>query len=408
MKPSSTKPRRSRLDLVASLSLSVVSVSLVLGIAEYWVRPQPTYSFFLKTIAERYRDGGFIPFTLLPNYTSRTIIQDKKDEFGRITINSLGLRGPETTLEKPLGKKRVLILGDSFTFGTYVDQEEVYARVLERLLHASGYEEAEVINAGYADGFDPDQHYAWLVNQGLKFSPDLIIYGFFVGNDLEYLEHSNWQDLDEHGLPRKVVNPNLWIDDEGRLRSRSVDSRTVGVETIYRIPLLRDSHLAIWAARRRWPEKEEVHFVDADYIPYKFVLLPKSDAKMLQQEEMWYRLVDGFRKVAEANHAKFLILNIPASYQLDPTGKSLALNTLSNKFRVRRNFFAEAKPKLDRMGIQYVDLFALMKAKPGFYYPKNGEVHFNANGHAFAAEALKRAIVRHHLLGSHQIAGKSD
>src|SRR5262245_7988462 len=46
-------------------------------------------------------------------------------------INSLGLRGPETSANKAEGTFRILCLGDSFTFGAGVREEDTFARRLQ-------------------------------------------------------------------------------------------------------------------------------------------------------------------------------------------------------------------------------------------------------------------------------------
>jgi len=59
-----------------------------------------------------------------------------------VTINQLGVRGPEVEEGKITGRKRIVCFGDSITFGYGVDDDDSYPR---RLSHALG---AEVINAG--------------------------------------------------------------------------------------------------------------------------------------------------------------------------------------------------------------------------------------------------------------------
>jgi len=53
-----------------------------------------------------------------------------------IRISAQGLRGPERTLAKPPGTRRVLVLGDSFAEGYYVSEEDMAAARLERALLA--------------------------------------------------------------------------------------------------------------------------------------------------------------------------------------------------------------------------------------------------------------------------------
>ena len=126
----------------------------------------------------------------------------------------------------------------------YVDDNETYPAVLEDVLRQKS-QKAEGTNAGYADGWSPDEHYAWLLKHGLAFEPDLIIYGCFVGNDVEEIHPGDWIEQDVRGLPTRIVSDSIWVDDLGRIRSKVKDSKTVGTAFIYRVPILRESHLLV-------------------------------------------------------------------------------------------------------------------------------------------------------------------
>ncbi len=65
----------------------------------------------------------------------------------RVSINSLGLRGPEVELPKPAGRTRIVCFGDSVTFGYGVADDESYPAVLAAALRARGVD-ADVIDAG--------------------------------------------------------------------------------------------------------------------------------------------------------------------------------------------------------------------------------------------------------------------
>ena len=65
--------------------------------------------------------------------------------------------------------KRVLVLGDSFTWGFGVEQEQIFTEVIE-----NSRKDVEVINAGVS-GYSPDQELIWLREQGMHFQPDLVL-----------------------------------------------------------------------------------------------------------------------------------------------------------------------------------------------------------------------------------------
>jgi len=62
-----------------------------------------------------------------------------------VTINALGLRGPEVALPKPAGRRRVACFGDSITFGYGVGDTESYPYLVGQRLAATG---GEAVNAG--------------------------------------------------------------------------------------------------------------------------------------------------------------------------------------------------------------------------------------------------------------------
>lgn len=96
--------------------------------------------------------------------------------------NSHGHRDVEVPLKKPPGVFRILVLGDSFTVGSNVRQEQAYPKVLERRLKSVYGPKIEVVNAG-TGGWEPIQYAQYFEHYGYQFEPDLILIGFFVGND---------------------------------------------------------------------------------------------------------------------------------------------------------------------------------------------------------------------------------
>jgi len=362
-------------------------------------RPQKTYSTLLSLTGEQYREGEFIPFTLKPNYKAKMPSMEFPGKFVSKTTNSFGLRGKEITLDKPAGIKRILILGDSYTFGLYVGDDETYPAVLENLFLRDS-EKVEVINAGYADGWSPDEHYAWLVNKGLRFKPDLVIYGFFIGNDIDGINESTWKERDKNGLPTKIINNSIYIDKFGRIRSKVKDNKTVGVEFVYKIPIIRESHLAIFFARiiETMTKKFEKQYANNGWgeNPFEFILEEKSNEENSKREKLFQKLVKGMNSVAAENQAKFLLLMITINFQVD---NSLLPKVIgNNNYSVKRNYFEEIKPILKENKIYYLDLLEEMRQNPSKYFPDNGEVHFNSKGHEFTANMLKETIDRMNLL----------
>lgn len=115
---------------------------------------------------------------MAPNW-SGYFPEEMVEQVGRsqvpIQTNSLGLRGPEVALAKPESLFRILILGDSVTFGWGVRQEDTYASQLAGLLALlKPGQRFEVINAGVS-GYGTWQQLLWLQSVGLQLDPDLVV-----------------------------------------------------------------------------------------------------------------------------------------------------------------------------------------------------------------------------------------
>lgn len=129
-----------------------------------------------------------------------------EDLYGvEVRINSKGLRDAEHAYEKPAGRFRILVLGDSITFGWGVPADRSYPKVLETALNAGGKgRRFEVLNAGVGN-YGAAEELAFLEAEGWKYRPDLVILGYYV-NDAElvsYPSSSFW-------ARRSTLLPLLW------------------------------------------------------------------------------------------------------------------------------------------------------------------------------------------------------
>lgn len=109
----------------------------------------------------------------------KPLLRDRETYGKPLNTNSRGLRGrSEYSYSRVPGKHRILVLGDSFSFGEEVGDRETFSSYLERLLPNT-----EVINLG-VHGYGHDQMLLYLREEGLKYKPDIILLGFLY-YDLE-------------------------------------------------------------------------------------------------------------------------------------------------------------------------------------------------------------------------------
>lgn len=156
--------------------------------------------------------SDYLPFT-----TPRaTTVEAPK--FGKIEFNEFGYRGPDPhTIRKPPHSRRILLLGDSFTLGWKLAEEDTFASRI-RKAYAGSAPAVEVINAGYHDGYSPDAYYAYLRREGLSLAPDLIVEIIFTGNDIyDDIAQNTWNSIDALGAPTQVGTIRLYPDYQGKL-----------------------------------------------------------------------------------------------------------------------------------------------------------------------------------------------
>ena len=112
-----------------------------------------------------------------------------------VTLNKFGYRDFEYELTKPGNAYRIYVLGDSYTYGWYIDDiNKSFPKVLERALNKSDpARKVEVINAS-RPGFNFKAEVERLMNEGVLFRLDTVIVGI------------NPLDLAANEFPPRYIN----------------------------------------------------------------------------------------------------------------------------------------------------------------------------------------------------------
>jgi lysophospholipase L1-like esterase len=98
-------------------------------------------------------------------------------------INADGFRdATEHPAEKAPGSTRVLVLGDSFTFGQGVNYEDSWPRIVERQLREAGRDDIGIVKAGF-QGADTRSELILAKAVLDRYRPDVVVVAFLV-NDL--------------------------------------------------------------------------------------------------------------------------------------------------------------------------------------------------------------------------------
>ncbi len=99
-----------------------------------------------------------------------------------VSKNRFGFRERDFSIPKPLGMRRIMVLGDSLTFGTGLSVESRFTELLERQLNTTDRGgRVEVLNFGVS-GIDTARELTILDEHIDRVAPDLVVIGFCIND----------------------------------------------------------------------------------------------------------------------------------------------------------------------------------------------------------------------------------
>jgi len=88
--------------------------------------------------------------------------------------------------------RRILFIGDSFTFGTGVEEDSTFVRRIERLFNMTTNENVRCYNGG-VQGYSPEQEYYNLIRLWDVIGPEAVCWVFFA-DDVRFDPREFWPD----------------------------------------------------------------------------------------------------------------------------------------------------------------------------------------------------------------------
>lgn len=195
-----------------------------------------------------------LPWKEQPNVSSRRRIRRNGGSYHyyHFRHNSLGFRGRDHEFEKPPGVFRIVVIGDSFTYGVGASEGATYPDRIEAALDARSPDRVEVINLGVRR-YWPEPEALVLEHYGLRYSPDLVITG---------VPANDFNDTRAGTATRLTVSRGYLITSRGQrlgvlgrwLYLNSHVARTLIAEVLARNPEAPDPGMeddeAVWARMR--------------------------------------------------------------------------------------------------------------------------------------------------------------
>lgn len=355
-------------NVVKNSLLLFISTLFALLISELVVRfffPQNLYPFV-------YKDDPLVSYRLKENY--RGI--HKAPEFSvKVETNSAGHRDYEHSIVKPENVYRIMVLGDSFTFGEGVEMDESYPKVVEeRLNKGKRGRRYEIINVS-AYNWGTLEEYLYLKHYGIKYRPDMVVMAFFIGNDFYQNRFGPFSVKKDKIVysPLESVNGKM--------------NRLLKYIPGYMYVRERSELLALLRKRANYYLEHDIFEASSEMMMSLYT--GKLDSDVQKAIENTKGLIEKTAKIAKEKEFELVILLIPADEQLNP--ERYGIPNVSEPY-FPNHIMHEIGEK---NGIAVVDLLPYFRERSRggreFYYEING--HWNKQGHMLAGETLEERIL---------------
>lgn len=370
------------------LFLGVIILCLIL--AEVFIRlfaPQPVYQDYRNMSPPIFTESDTLPWELKPN-AEGLLISPYGEFTNYVRINKAGMRSPEL-LNKTNKIKRLLFLGDSFTFGFGVSEKDSYPRRVESLLNnelESNFT-FEVLNGGWAGGFTLDTYNLYLSNNLNKFKPDVVITGFFVNNDISDLSDTEWIETDADGWPTRISSPKYYVDEDGKRRVQATG--ILKNSYIYKLNLFLFSHSQIYALLRNSVinlKSKETPLMSNNW----------DDEKNKNWNET-RRILKKMKSFLDKNDVKLVVVVIHSKVQtVEPIWEQY-----ENEYKVydlnRTRISAETLGVCRENNIYCLDLYTPFLSEDGRYFFEI-DGHWNEKGHELGAKEIFKYLVENRIV----------
>lgn len=304
-------------------------------------------------------------------------------------VNGFGLRGQETTVEKPPGTRRILMLGDSFTMGKGVEDDQTFSVLVERSLQstftACGGGDIEVLNAG-VDSYTPLLSYIQFSRELMRFAPDLVILNLDHSDLVQEQAYRQQATRDAQG--QIIAVPQVW--------HRSVYERFLSW-TSRNLYLTR--MLLVYVNRAMSHNEITVRRVVNEFGREYFAHTLEGDVDRTTQWDDIFESISRIRQLAESIQADFALATYPWAHQLEGAGWAAGRREFMKDGEKTSNLTRDTiRHRSELLGIDLLETLPAFQAYAGpgpLYF--DYDPHWTPTGHQIMAAALTRHIIEHHV-----------
>jgi len=399
-----------KIRVIAILVILLIAYSLgeiivrIFDPQELYNEHTPTFPTYPKEV-EYDQDLGW---ATVKNYEVHPYTKQGRHPIVTITHNSQGYRMDH---EVDSSKDSIVITGDSFPYGFWVDDKKIVSARLNELLG----EEWEVINLGVG-GYGTGQSLLRFMRDGLQYKPKVVVHTFF-NNDFSNTVSS---------YQYNIYKPLFTIVENGALQLSNVPVPiSPDIELSY--PKNREhsfkgfkrlmrswSHLYILYKNKVSVLKSAIKgiFIKADQLDY-FNTYKDGELWAIEREytdimEYSFQLnsliLREYNRRAIENNITFILAVIGDRISVDP---KMQRDTIDNYYNINDDFFDFEKPYrlleefAKRENIKIINLLPIFKEE----FQDNekdpyldGDHHMNDHGHDVFAKEIYKALIEENLI----------
>jgi len=371
-------------NFLLNMLLVLISTLFILFVAEIFIRVFYNQMSYIANMYPRDMYDYNSPTYLKPGFEGQF---PKSEISGKIRINSKGLRD----FERPYSKnnaKRILGLGDSFVFGHGVEFENTFLYLLEEGLQSFYGQHIEIVKVG-TPGIGPQKYLSILKNEGIKYSPDVTLVCFFIGNDINDIKLN-------HAKEKNNSKEMLYFEAENFSYKTKKDSEKnfIKLKTFLRKNIHLYSFIVDRVKTAPFFRKILKHYSISKDISGSYVI---DILKKEYNEEYLTKWEEAFNILSEIKTLsdELVVVLIPTREQVYPDRLEKAVRQLG--YNIDDIDIMHPNNKLINFcqlnEIRYIDLLPhfMESAKTQMLY-FDIDPHFNAQGNKLAAEVLSKEL----------------
>lgn len=305
---------------------------------------------------------------------------------GLVQINSEGFRSFEFDITKPLNTIRIALLGDSFFEAKQVDFADSFPVLLQQQLEDCLVDKkVEVLNFA-AQGYGTVQQYLLFEDYASKYSPDLVLLGFYEGNDV----------FDNHPL----LNPGNaelapYVESRSLKRGRNLEFITNKKSLVFKMRFwLKEFGKYSFIARRlssfiadmTKPEK----LLSVEEYEWTLLRAPLKD-ELVEAWKITEVVIKELRRKVQLYGSEFKLLSIPVAIAVHPDSEQR--KAFMSNYGLRDFKYPATRIKALLLDSEFLELQPQFnsvvksekRAVHGFLNSRPGYGHWNKLGHQAVA-----------------------